>query len=59
MPRAEAPAWSPPATRSPMQNNADGTFEIYTIAASATEGTGVRRSPAEIGKQYQNPQLVS
>ncbi len=52
---SRAPAWSPAGDLIAYANTADGTFEIYTIDASATVGAGVRRSPAEIGKQYENP----
>jgi Tol biopolymer transport system component len=36
---SRTPAWSPAGDQIAYANTADGTFEIHTIAASATEGT--------------------
>ena len=52
---SRAPAWSPAGDQIAYQSNADGGFEIYTIDAGATASFGTRRSPNEIGQNYQNP----
>jgi Tol biopolymer transport system component len=50
-----APAWSPAGDQIAYESNADGTFEIYTIDATATASFGTRRSANEVGQNYQNP----
>ena len=50
-----APAWSPAGDQIAFHSNADGNFEIYTIAANATASFGVRRTANEVGQNYQNP----
>ena len=50
-----APAWSPAGNQIAYESNADGSFEIYTIDATATAGFGTRRSANELGQNYQNP----
>jgi Tol biopolymer transport system component len=52
---SRAPAWSPAGDQIAYESNADGGFEVYTIAASATQGFGVRRTANEVGQNYQNP----
>ena len=52
---SRAPTWSPTADQIAYESNADGTFEIYTIDAGATEAFGTRRSANELGQHYQNP----
>ena len=52
---SRAPAWSPTADQIAYESNADGTFEIYTIDAGATEAFGTRRSANELGQHHQNP----
>ena len=49
------PVWSPTADTIAYESNSDGSFEIYTIPASTTAGTGTRRSANEVGQGYQNP----
>ena len=50
-----APAWSPAGDQIAYESNADGSFEIYTIAATATASFGTRRSANQVGLNYQNP----
>ena len=52
---SQAPAWSPAGDQLAYQSNADGTFEIYTIAASATASFGTLRSANAVGQNYQHP----
>jgi Tol biopolymer transport system component len=52
---SQAPAWSPTGDQIAYESNADGGFEIYTIAAGATTSFGTRRTPNEVGQNYQNP----
>ena len=55
---SDAPAWSPAGDQIAYQSNADGTFEVYTIAATAPTGFGVRRTANEVGQNYQHPSWV-
>ena len=50
-----APAWSPAGNQIAYESNADGSFEIYTIDATATASFGTRRSANALGQNYQNP----
>jgi Tol biopolymer transport system component len=50
-----APAWSPAGDQIAYDSNADGGFEIYTIDANATASFGTRRTPNEVGQNYQHP----
>ena len=52
---SRAPAWSPAGDQIAFHSNADGGFEIYTIAPGASPGFGVRRTANEVGQNYQNP----
>ena len=52
---SRAPAWSPAGDQIAFHSNADGSFEIYTIAADATQSFGVRRTANEVGQNYANP----
>jgi tricorn protease-like protein len=52
---SRAPAWSPAGDQIAYESNADGSFEIYTIAATAAASFGTRRSANEVGQSYQNP----
>ena len=52
---SRAPAWSPAGDRVAYESNADGSYEIYTIDASASAAFGTRRSANELGMNYQNP----
>jgi Tol biopolymer transport system component len=52
---SQAPAWSPAGDQIAYESNADGGFEVYTIAAGATTSFGTRRTPNEVGQNYQNP----
>src|SRR4029078_1678900 len=50
-----SPAWSPAGDQIAYDSNADGGFEVYTIDANATASFGTRRTPNEVGQNYQNP----
>ena len=50
-----APAWSPAGDQIAYESNADGSFEIYTIDATATASFGTRRSANAVGQNYQHP----
>jgi len=52
---SRAPAWSPAGDQIAYESNADGSYDIYTIAPDVTAGFGTRRSANEVGVNYQNP----